>query len=638
MPKPHRRPALQWIGLLAGSILFAAASVFAANPYLFSSFRGQGDGLHLAYSEDGRAWSDLNRVFLTPTVGGKLFRDPHILRGPDGLFRMVWTSGMTDKGIGYATSTDLIHWSEQRFLPLMEKHPAKNCWAPEIFYDDRTSRYLVTWSSHVDGWFNEDSAPGRLNNRTYYVATLDFKTFSDPALLIEPGFDHVDTTLTQWRGKYLAVFKQGDQSAMGHPGIHHGAMADSAYGPYTLVEVPLVTARADTCALLNLGSQLLLYVTFQNPTRPGAFSSADGINWTDVSSSISPVPGQSQGNIFSVPPAFLDQLRADVGSLPMPSVNSAASAASAATRSGGGSGSVPAPILEGFNADPAIRVFGDTYYIYPTADKPNWEATEFYVWSSKNLVDWKKENLLFDVTKDLGWANRRAWTPDCIERGGTWYFYFCADTRIGVATGPSPVGPFQDALGHPLLQTGGAIRTKTIAPYAFIDDDGQAYLYFGSGRDVAQAVRLNPDMTSLASDPVSITLSGFLESIVVFKREGRYYFMWTTSGNASSVGYGMADAPLGPVRRPPGDNLVMRSTGPLLHVGFNSVVNVPGTDRWYVAYHREGIPGGGPSARQVCLARMEFNPDGTIRPIDPLSAPFQPGDAGEPLVNGRGRP
>jgi beta-xylosidase len=78
----------------------------------------------------------------------------------------------------------------------------------------------------------------------------------------------------------------------------------------------------------------------------------------------------------------------------------------------------PTPILDGFTADPAIRVFGDTYYVYPTSDKPNWMTTDFSVWSSKNLVDWKKEGMIFDVTKDLEWANIKAWTPDCVERNG----------------------------------------------------------------------------------------------------------------------------------------------------------------------------------------------------------------------------
>ena len=78
----------------------------------------------------------------------------------------------------------------------------------------------------------------------------------------------------------------------------------------------------------------------------------------------------------------------------------------------------PKPILEGFTADPGIRVFGDTYYVYPTSDKPNWMTTDFSVWSSKNLVEWKKEGMILDVANDLKWGKVKAWAPDCIERDG----------------------------------------------------------------------------------------------------------------------------------------------------------------------------------------------------------------------------
>src|SRR5437762_9810155 len=106
---------------------------------------------------------------------------------------------------------------------------------------------------------------------------------------------------------------------------------------------------------------------------------------------------------------------------------------------------VPKPILDGFTADPAIRVFGDTYYVYPTSDKPNWLTTDFSVWSSKNLVTWKKERMILDVTKQLSWAHIKAWAPDCIERNGKFYFYFCAEEKIGVGVADKPAGPFKDA-------------------------------------------------------------------------------------------------------------------------------------------------------------------------------------------------
>lgn len=298
----------------------------------------------------------------------------------------------------------------------------------------------------------------------------------------------------------------------------------------------------------------------------------------------------------------------------------------------------PTPILDGFTADPSIRVFGDTYYVYPTSDKPNWQTTDFSVWSSKNLVDWKKEGMVLDVTKDLKWANIEAWAPDCIERNGTYYFYFCAKGKIGVATAKSPTGPFVDALGKPLLLKEGKIRTNTIDPQAFIDDDGQAYLYFGNGNKIAQVFKLKPDMITLDGDPVDIPLKEFREGICVFKRQGKYYFMWSIDDARSPnyrVGYGIADSPLGPVTSP-ANHIVLQKNGAAVGTAHHSVVNVPGTDRWYMAYHRHAIPGGGGYQRETCLARMNFNADGSIQPVDPLVPAFRPGDVGEPITNGKG--
>jgi hypothetical protein len=107
--------------MFACATLAQARSEWPIDSWLFTSFRGNGDGLHLAASVDGRTWKDLNKVFLKPAVGSGLMRDPHILRGPDGIYRMVWTTGWKDKGIGYASSTDLVNWSKQRYLPFLKK-------------------------------------------------------------------------------------------------------------------------------------------------------------------------------------------------------------------------------------------------------------------------------------------------------------------------------------------------------------------------------------------------------------------------------------------------------------------------------------------------------------------------------------
>ena len=294
----------------------------------------------------------------------------------------------------------------------------------------------------------------------------------------------------------------------------------------------------------------------------------------------------------------------------------------------------PTPILDGVRADPDIRVFGDTYYIYPTSDKPNWNTTDFSAWSSKDLIHWKNEGIILDVAKDLGWANIKAWAPAAETRNGKYYFYFVANDQIGVAVADKPTGPFKDALGKPLIANK-QFNTYPIDPFAFTDTDGQPYLYFGNTRLLV--VKLGEDMTTLVGAPSELTpddpAQPFREGVAVFKRNGLYYFMWSVDDANSDdyrVAYGTSKSPFGPIQIPP-NNVVLAKNGLAKGTGHNGVVNVPGTDHWYVSYHRHAIPDGSGYIRQVCLARMEFNPDGTIKPMDPLAAAFPPGSRGEPI-------
>ena len=373
----------------------------------------------------------------------------------------------------------------------------------------------------------------------------------------------------------------------------------------------------------------LLWDTGRKDKAVGYASSTDLVNWSGQNfvHRLDSVPGaakhaaKSAGAVLWVPPWLVKEVEAkQPGAVPAQPVL------------------VPPPALEGFTADPSIRVFGDTYYLYPTSDKPHWQTTDFSVWSSKNLVDWKKERMVLDVTRDVKWANIEAWAPDAIERNGTYYFYFCAKGEIGVATAKSPLGPFADALGAPLLRKGSGIQTNTIDPYPFIDDDGQAYLYYGNGK-LGNVYKLKPDMVTLDGPPAAIELKDFREGIVVFKRGGKYYFMWSIDDARSPnyrVGWGVADSPLGPVTSNADQFVVLQRSGAAVGTAHHSVVNVPGTDRWYVAYHRHALPQGGGYQRQTVLARMEFDSAGNILPMDPLKSAFQPGDTGEPIINGKG--
>src|SRR5882757_9144962 len=140
-------------------ILLLAFCTCACNNkvYLFTSFHEPADkGLRMLYSYDGYAWKDIDTVLLKPEIGNqKVMRDPSVIQGPDGLFHLVWTSSWHgDKGFGYASSRDLIHWSGERMIPVMEKEPTTvNVWAPELFYDTGEKQFIIIWASCIPGRF-----------------------------------------------------------------------------------------------------------------------------------------------------------------------------------------------------------------------------------------------------------------------------------------------------------------------------------------------------------------------------------------------------------------------------------------------------------------------------------------------------
>lgn len=281
---------------------------------------------------------------------------------------------------------------------------------------------------------------------------------------------------------------------------------------------------------------------------------------------------------------------------------------------------VPAT-LTGANADPHIEVFGDTYYLYPTTDgTEGWAATSFSAWSSRDLKNWKNEGVILDLPRDLTWAKERAWAPAASHKNGKYYFYFCADTNIGVGVADTPVGPFRDAIGKPLVARG-TYPGQAIDPDVFIDDDGAAYLYWGQGH--CWVVKLNEDMVSF--DPAGvkeITPPGFNEGAFVLKRNGLYYLMWSefdTRAPRYSVAYGTSKSPMGPFAKAE-KNPILKQQGEVKGAGHHSVVQVPGTDDWAIAYHRFVIPGGNGYNRETVLSPMRFDANGLIMPVDVFEA------------------
>ncbi|MER5584564.1 family 43 glycosylhydrolase [Streptomyces asoensis] len=283
------------------------------------------------------------------------------------------------------------------------------------------------------------------------------------------------------------------------------------------------------------------------------------------------------------------------------------------------------PVLPGLNADPNIVRFGDTFYMYPTTDGfDGWSGTQFKAYSSTDLVHWTDHGVILDLGPDVSWADSRAWAPTIAEKNGKYYFYYCADANIGVAVSDSPTGPFKDALDKPLLKAG-QYSGQMIDPAVFTDDDGRSYLYWGNGH--AYVVPLGDDMVSFdASEVTDITPSGYNEGSFVVKRRGTYYFMWSENDTRDEnyrVAYATGPSPTGPWTKRGvvlEKDLSLGIKGP----GHHSVVQVPGTDDWYIAYHRFAIPGGDGTHRETTVDRMEFDADGLIKKVVPTLTSIDP--------------
>lgn len=311
------------------------------------------------------------------------------------------------------------------------------------------------------------------------------------------------------------------------------------------------------------------------------------------------------------------------------------------------------PVIPLYAADPHAELYGDRFYIYATnagvyssaqnfqEQAPN-EKHGFAAWSSTDLKHWKSEGTILEFAnipwaKDLG----DAWAPCMAERNGRYYFYFCAASRIGVAVGDSPTGPFHDVLGQPLVDFREDL--SAIDPMVFIDDDGEAYFYWGAvpgywlegrGFEIRTHLsvrRLNSDMVSFASEEITTIHTqqspggwhslDHIEASHVVKRNGIYYFMWSPGGFASNddsqayrVHYATSSSPLGPWTLAQNNPvLATRREVGVVGPGHHSTLQIPGTDHWYCVYHCHK----GDADRRVFIDRMSFDDDGTIQTIVP---------------------
>ena len=275
------------------------------NVYVFSYFNNNGeDGLHLAYSNDGYRWQAFNNdsSVLKPTVANdKLMRDPCIIKGTDGLFHMVWTVSWNDKGIGYASSKDLINWSEQQFIPVMQQEDsARNCWAPEITYDHTNRKYMIYWATTIAGKYKTDSKiESGYNHRLYYVTTTNFKTFSKTKLLYDKGFNVIDATIVPDGNKYIMFLK--DETVVPPQKNIKIAISKNLDNGYSDPSAPITgNYWAEGPTTLKTGNKWIVYFDKYRDHQYGAIESSDLKNWDEVSDKISLPKGIRHGSIVEI--------------------------------------------------------------------------------------------------------------------------------------------------------------------------------------------------------------------------------------------------------------------------------------------------------------------------------------------------
>jgi Uncharacterized protein conserved in bacteria len=597
--------------------------------YLFAYFTGnrvEEEAVRYAISSDGYNYYTLNNN--QPVINSKEIsstggvRDPHILRSEDGkTFYMVVTDMTSHKGwdsnraMVLLKSSDLINWTSS-IINIREKYEGqedlKRVWAPQTIYDPEAGKQMVYWSM---------KRGDRADIIYYAYANDDFTDLEGeprPLFLPENGKSCIDGDIILKVGLFYMFYK-----TEGHGnGIKLATTRSLTSGQWTEYadykqQTPEAVEGSSVFKLIGSDKYILMYDVYMKGEYQFT-ESADLKNFRVIDHQISMDFHPRHGSVIPITQKELDALIAKWGKPEKFSAN------------------ITNPVLTGFFADPYALYSNKTnrYYIYPTSDGyTGWAGTYFKTFSSENLSEWKDEGIILDLNKDVSWADRNAWAPCIIEKksgnGYKYYYYFTAAQKIGVAVADDPAGPFVDA-GKPLIdfKPEGVKGGQEIDPDVFSDPvTGKNFIYWGNG--YMAVAELNDDMVSIKKNTVKVMTPDrtFREAIHVFFRNGTYYFLWSEDDTRSEnyrVRYATSKSPTGPLVIPENNLILSKNPGKGIYgPGHNSTLKIPDRDEWYIVYHRffrpDGIKWGDAAGyhREVCIDRMEFNKDGSIKPVTP---------------------
>ena len=283
------------------------------------------------------------------------------------------------------------------------------------------------------------------------------------------------------------------------------------------------------------------------------------------------------------------------------------------------------PVFPGWYADPEGIIMDDEYWIFPTYSAPYDKQVHFDAFSSPDLVNWTKHERIIDTTV-IKWAYSAVWAPSIIKKEDQYFLFFGANDiqsneeygGIGVAVSDSPKGPYKDHLGKPLVDKfhNGA---QPIDQFVF-QDNGKYYLIYGGWRH-CNIAQLKDDFTGFnpfedGTTFKEITPENYVEGPFMFKKDDKYYFMWSEgswTGPDYSVAYAVADSPFGPFKRI--GKTLQQDTKIATGAGHHSIIHNKDTDDYYMVYHRRPLEETDRNSRETCIDLMEFYDDGTIKQV-----------------------
>ncbi|WP_026712499.1 family 43 glycosylhydrolase [Flavobacterium daejeonense] len=681
--------------------------------YLFVYFTGNAktdEAIRFALSKEGYNFYALNdnkpviASEVISTTGG--VRDPHILRGADGVFYMTVTdlqtaNGWENQAMVLLKSTDLVHWisSKVDISKTFEGFKdVKRVWAPQTIYDAKVKKYMVYFSM---------LQPGGTDIVYYAYANKDFTALeTEPKQLFFNSGNRscIDADIIEKDGKFHLFMKTEDEKDKGIK----VAISDKLTSGYVLQDgyVDQTDESVEGSGVFKLNNSDT-YILMYDMYRKGKYqftSSTDLKHFKVIDENVSMNFHPRHGTVLPITADEAQRLITAYGWFPNGEISEAQSEVikqnnvmvdfankkmllpvkngtdlthfdpEFKTKPGANVSPTGAqdfsqkavqydfdlgtlgkttfdvkaevrnnPSLVGYYADPEILFShkDNRFHMYPTSDGFfEWSGDYFKSFSSTNLVDWTDDGVLLDFKKDVSWANTKAWAPTAIEKKidgkYKYFFYYTGESKIGVAVSNNPQGPYND-IGKPLVSTkpNGITRGQIIDPDVFTDPvSGKSYLYYGNGFMVG--VELNDDMISVKENTLTVLKPDgtFREGTEVFYRKGKYYFLWSQDDTRSEnyrVRYATSDSPLGAFTIPENNLVIAKDPSQGIYgTGHNCVIQIPGTDEWYIVYHRFTIPKGiemGRSAgynREVCIDRMYFDEAGNIIQVKPTLEGIQP--------------